>query len=95
VTISRVAANWNGGNGISVFGENARIENSTTDHNVGDGIWLNWPGIVTGNHTWFNGNLGIEAAPGTLGSANWAKHNRNPLQCVPVYLCSTMGKPKR
>ena len=31
---------------------------------------------------------------GTLGGGNWAKHNGNPLQCVPGSLCSTTGKPK-
>ena len=50
--------------------------------------------ILSGNHTWSNGNLGIEAAAGTLGGANWAKHNGNPAQCVPGNLCSTKGKPK-
>jgi len=48
----------------------------------------------SGNHVWFNGNLGIEAVPGTLGGDNWAKHNGNPLQCVPTTLCSRTGKPK-
>lgn len=71
------------------------VTNNQVDHNVKDGINSAVSAInLTGNHTWFNGNLGIEAMPGTLGGGNWAKHNGNPLQCVPGTLCSTTGKPK-
>ena len=68
---------------------------NTTDRNGDNGIDVENPDTtVTGNHAWWNGNLGIEAVFGTLGSGNWAKHNGNPAQCVPGSLCSTKGKPK-
>jgi parallel beta-helix repeat protein len=42
-----------------------------------------------------NADLGIEATSGVIdGGGNRAKHNGNPAQCVPDYLCSTTGKPK-
>jgi hypothetical protein len=70
-------------------------EGNTTDANGNDGIDSTIPGArITSNHAWFNGNLGIEAVPGTLGGGNWAKHNGNPFQCVPGSLCSTTGRPK-
>ena len=83
------------------------VQDNTFDRNGDDGIDVvasptscnydrpTTPTTVTGNHAWWNGDLGIEAALGTLGGANWAKHNGNPLQCVPASLCSTKGKPKR
>jgi hypothetical protein len=43
---------------------------------------------VTDNRAWINGDLGIEAIPGVTGSGNSAKHNGNPAECVPSYLCS-------
>ena len=84
------------------------VDGNITDRNGDDGIEVvagpptcyHYPDrptslpTVTGNHAWWNGDLGIEAAPGTLGGGNWAKHNGNPLQCVPGSLCSTTGKPK-
>jgi parallel beta-helix repeat protein len=42
---------------------------------------------IFGNRAWFNGDLGIEAVAGVTGSGNWAKHNGNPAQCIPMYLC--------
>jgi hypothetical protein len=80
----------------------AQITGTNADRNGGDGIRVGQPytaggspfPTLSGNHTWFNGNLGIEAVPGTQGDGNWAKHNGNPLQCVPTTLCSTTGKPK-
>jgi hypothetical protein len=69
-----------------------------TDRNGNDGIHITDldPDLtLTGNHTWFNSNLGIEAVPSTLGGGNWAKHNGNPAQCVPASLCSTKGNPKK
>jgi Right handed beta helix region len=77
------------------YGGGTVVERNHADHNSGDGIHTDSANAnLTDNHTWFNGNLGIEAAPGTLGGDNWAKHNANPLQCVPGTLCSTAGKPK-
>jgi hypothetical protein len=71
------------------------LEGNSIDRNGDDGIDVENPATtVTRNHAWRNGDLGIEALSGTLGSANWAKHNGNPLQCVPAFLCSTKGKPK-
>ena len=67
------------------------IARNSADRNAGDGISVDTPGArVTGNHTWFNGDLGIDAVPGTTGSKNWAKHNGDPRQCVNVS-CSTKG----
>lgn len=78
------------------FVTNATIVDNRIDRNGGDGVRTDAPNTtVSGNHTWFNGNLGIEAVPGTLGGDNWAKHNGNPLQCVPETLCSTTEKPKQ
>jgi parallel beta-helix repeat protein len=72
-----------------------KITDNDIDGNGGDGIHTDSLNAnLSGNHTWFNGNLGIEAVPGTLGGGNWAKHNGNALQCVPGTLCSTTGKPK-
>jgi Right handed beta helix region len=70
------------------------VSSNTADRNGDDGIdsaEIDTP--LSSNHTWFNGDLGIEAVPGTLGGDNWAKHNGNPAQCVPSYLCSATGKP--
>jgi len=73
---------------------------NTADRNRDDGIDIDAPATfgtitLTGNHTWWNGDFGIEAIPGdTQGGGNWAKHNGNPLQCVPASLCTTKGKPK-
>jgi hypothetical protein len=95
-TVSR-----NGGDGISMSNfRTVEIVRTSLDRNGADGIHLAdiFPGsdmpTLTENHTWFNGNLGIETVPGTSGGGNWAKHNGNPAQCVPVTLCSTQGKPK-
>jgi Right handed beta helix region len=95
VTISDNVANYNL-TGISAELSSVEIRDNTADHNSGDGIWIRHldEGSVVGNHTWFNGNLGINALPDTLGGDNWAKHNGNPFQCVPTTLCSTTGKPK-
>jgi hypothetical protein len=47
------------------------------------------------NEASFNGNLGFEAVDGVVsGGGNRAKHNGNPAQCVPDYLCSKSDKPK-
>jgi hypothetical protein len=71
------------------------VSGNTANRNGDSGIAVQNPSTeVVGNHTWWNNDLGIEAVPGTLGGDNWAKHNGNPLQCVPVSLCSTTGKPK-
>jgi parallel beta-helix repeat protein len=63
----------------------------------GDGFVIQAPGaVLTGNHAFFNGNLGFDAVNGVVnGGGNLAKHNGNPAQCVPSYLCSTTGKPKK
>jgi hypothetical protein len=93
----------NRGDGILLMDyRTAQITGTSADRNGGDGIRVGQPytsggspfPTLSGNHTWFNGNLGIEAVPGTQGGGNWAKHNGNPLQCVPAMLCSTTGKPK-
>jgi parallel beta-helix repeat protein len=71
------------------------LKGNSADRNGHDGIEVENPhSSVKGNHTWWNGNLGIEAVSGTLGGDNWAKHNGNPAQCIPTTLCSTTGKPK-
>jgi hypothetical protein len=50
---------------------------------------------LTSNRSDRNADLGIEALSGvTDGGGNRAKHNGNPAQCVPSYLCATNGKPK-
>jgi parallel beta-helix repeat protein len=78
----------------------AALTDNSTDRNGDDGIDVDEPAFpsyaitLTRNHTWFNGDLGIEAHPDTVGGANWAKHNGNPAQCMPASLCSTNGKPK-
>ena len=70
------------------------LQGNTTDRNGHDGISTESPNTaINGTHAWFNGNLGIEAVPGTSGTGNWAKHNGDPRQCVNV-ACSTTGKPK-
>jgi parallel beta-helix repeat protein len=75
---------------------NTLVERNSTDRNGTDGIETQSEfATLTGNHTWLNGNLGIEAVPRTQGGGNWAKHNGNPAQCVPASLCSTTGKPKQ
>jgi hypothetical protein len=74
------------------------LANNSLDRNGNDGIRVTEfdPLLtLTDNHTWFNGNLGIDAPPGTLGSDNWAKHNGDPAQCAPASLCITKGKPKK
>jgi parallel beta-helix repeat protein len=86
----------NGGDGITTREAYVEIDRNRADRNGGDGIHIERPFevSVTDNHTWFNGNLGIEAVPGVSGGGNWAKHNGNPAQCAPTALCSTTGKPK-
>jgi Periplasmic copper-binding protein (NosD) len=72
------------------------LANNNLDRNGNDGIHVTDfdPNLtISDNHAWFNGNLGIEAPSGTIGSGNWAKHNKDPAQCVPGSLCSTKGKP--
>jgi hypothetical protein len=59
-----------------------------------DPILINDPATLSSNRADRNGDLGIESVPGTLGGGNRAKHNGNPAQCVPSYLCRTTGKPK-
>jgi Right handed beta helix region len=83
----------NGSDGIvSLAG--GEIRSNVADHNGGDGIHvLSGPADIVGNHAWFNGNLGIEAFAGATGSGNWAKHNGNTAQCVPISLCSAGGRP--
>ncbi len=78
-------------------GGSATLLRNTTDGNGDDGIEIRYfpqGATVSANHAWRNGDLGIEAVSGTRGGGNWAKHNGNPLQCVPSALCSTNGKPK-
>jgi hypothetical protein len=96
----------NGGDGIQVALNRSparlatlNISRNQTDRNKLDGIQIDvlfsdYFVSLDQNHTWFNGNLGVAAVPGTLGGGNWAKHNGNPAQCVPSYLCSTTGKPR-
>jgi parallel beta-helix repeat protein len=81
---------------VSAGSSTVEITDSTLDRNGQDGISLFPSTIATlvGNHTWWNGELGIDAPLGTLGGGNWAKHNGNPLQCAPGFLCSTKGKPR-
>jgi hypothetical protein len=72
----------------------SQIVGNSLTRNFDDGIDIAYPGVnVTRNRVWFNVDLGIEAVAGTLGGGNWAKHNVNPTQCVPSYLCTTTGKP--
>jgi hypothetical protein len=71
------------------------LQGNRTDRNGDDGIDTGDPNTtLTGNHAWFNGDLGIEAVPGVSGGGNWAKHNGNPAQCVPAFLCGTKGRPR-
>jgi Periplasmic copper-binding protein (NosD) len=98
LTVSKNVVSRNGGDGV-FLGEvvSGRLGSNRIDRNRTDGVHVtdfNSHVTLIGNHTWFNGNLGIEALPGTLGGDNWAKHNGNPLQCVPGSLCNTTGKPK-
>jgi hypothetical protein len=74
----------------------SELDGNRVDHNGDDGIDVDAANVsVTGNHLWWNGDLGLDAPLGTLGGANWAKHNGNPAQCVPGSLCSTKETPKR
>jgi hypothetical protein len=89
---------YNGGDGVRIEGRGVvSITDSSADRNRADGIHVTSPEAdvtISRDHTWFNGNLGIGAPPSTSGGNNWAKHNGNPLQCVPTTLCGTTGKPK-
>jgi hypothetical protein len=77
-------------------GGDITITNNVSDGNGDDGIDTEASSAtISGNHVWRNGDLGIEALPFTAGGGNWAKHNGNPAQCIPGYLCSTTGKPKK
>lgn len=77
-------------------GGDLTITNNLSDGNGDDGIdSAASSATISGNHVWRNGDLGIEALPFTAGGGNWAKHNDNPAQCIPGYLCSTTGKPKK
>jgi nitrous oxidase accessory protein NosD len=92
---NRILANALDGVHIGRFTSTQSVEGNRTDRNGDDGIETENPdATLTRNRSWFNHDLGIEAVPGTLGGGNWAKHNGNPLQCVPTTLCSTTGKPK-
>jgi hypothetical protein len=94
VTVADNVTNYNQ-TGISVYRSTYEIRDNTADHNVTDGIfrWFYAHGSIDGNHTWFNGRLGINGLFATPGSGNWAKHNGDARQCVNV-ACSTTGKPK-
>ena len=77
------------------------IDGNRVDRNGDDGIeFVFGSASMTGNHVWWNGDLGIKATkwltfdPQVTGGGNWAKHNGNPAQCIPASLCSTKGKPK-
>ena len=98
VTIDENRIQRNGAAGIELTRAGPYVvTGNRVDRNAAHGIDLAAadPGaLVSGNHAWFNGALGIEAVPGTDGSANWAKHNGDRRQCVNVS-CSTRGKPKR
>ena len=88
----------NGADGIAVMAASfvgSHINENDARRNGDDGIDIAYPGVnVNGNRVWFNSDLGIEAVPGTLGGGNWAKHNGNPAQCVPSYLCRPFGQHK-
>ncbi len=74
-----------GGDGIhlGLVAASASVEHNRVDRNGDDGIDVDFGGpILIGNHTWFNGDLGIEAVQGVTGSANWAKHNGDATQCA-------------
>jgi parallel beta-helix repeat protein len=103
VVAERNRVTGNGADGIHLFDRGgSRVIGNVTDRNGRDGIRLEPNPLgplghfaqISGNHAWRNGTLGIEGPPGTLGGANWAKHNGNPAQCVPAGLCSTKGRPK-
>src|SRR5439155_9920098 len=87
----------NGADGIAVRAisyAGSQIEGNSLLRNFDDGIDITYPGVnVNDNRVWFNADLGIEAVPGTLGGGNRAKHNGDPAQCVPDYLCSSRGRP--
>ncbi len=71
------------------------VEGNKVLRNGDDGLDLKDSSTsVFDNRAWFNGDLGIEAVPGVTGSGNWAKHNGNPAECVPSYLCQGPVKPK-
>lgn len=89
----------NGADGI-LAGEavGGSLADNRIDRNGNDGVraTASDPHLaISSNHVWFNRNLGIESVVGVTGGGNWAKHNGNPLQCVPSYLCSTTGNPKK
>jgi parallel beta-helix repeat protein len=80
-------AERNGSDGILIEGgEDTALTGNRTDRNGDDGIDVDWPGVtLTRNHAFFNGDLGIDAVPGTIdGGKNKARHNGNPAQCTGV-----------
>jgi hypothetical protein len=62
------------------------IAKSHSSSNGFDGVLVDSAGNrLAGNHANFNGDYGIEAAPGTIdGGQNKAHHNGNPQQCTGV-----------
>jgi parallel beta-helix repeat protein len=73
----------------------ALFRDNVFSDNGGDGLRLDGlNNTVVSNRADRNGNLGIDAVPGTTGGANSAKHNGNPAQCVPALLCSRTRRPK-
>ena len=81
-------ADGNGSDGILIAeggAENVLLGNRA-NRNGDDGIDVDWrDSTLTRNHAFFNGDLGIEAVPGTIdGGKNRARHNGNPAQCVDV-----------
>jgi Right handed beta helix region len=88
------------GDEIFVFGPTeTTIEGNRSIRNGDDGIDVEDPAplpattSISDNRAWFNGDLGIEAVAGVTGSGNSAKHNGNPAECVPDYLCRASGRP--
>jgi parallel beta-helix repeat protein len=98
------------GDGIALYTLNATVSGNTITGSRLNGILVGsqhryspcsqlpcaagTPPEIQQNQTRFNGALGIDATLGATGGSNWAKHNGNPLQCVPAALCSTTGKPR-
>jgi parallel beta-helix repeat protein len=83
---NRITGSAVDGIAIDDFTGRNTIERNTTDRNGDDGIDLDYPGsTVTANKVNHNGDLGIEAVPGTIdGGGNKATGNGNQAQCTGV-----------
>jgi parallel beta-helix repeat protein len=86
-TITGNTVSGNTGDGVLVDVRSAQtlIARNLAEQNTDDGIDVDAAGTtLTGNSANRNGDLGIEAVPGTRGSGNTAQGSGNPLQCTGV-----------